>query len=142
MKPSTLKSKIIKTILLLIVASLFIIPLFWMILASLKNTNEVFSQGWLPTTWKWSNYKTVWTNSQISMIRSYFNSFAIVILGSLGQLTISSLAAYAFAKINFRGRNIIFMLFLSSMMIVRWCDITLFLVLHISFWLFVHKSLP
>jgi len=106
-----------KSILLAVLACAFILPLVWMILASLKSTNEVFSQNWIPSVWKWANYKFVWTNPQISFSRSFYNTIFIVILGSLGQALIASLAAYAFAKIRIRGKNIIFMLFLSSLMI-------------------------
>src|SRR5690554_1335163 len=111
------KKSWINTIILAIIACLFLLPLLWMVLASLKNSNEVFSQNWLPTTWKWENYSVVFGNPQISMLRSYFNSLVIVVVGSLGQLIVASLAAYAFAKIKVRGKNIIFTLFLASLMI-------------------------
>lgn len=105
------------TIVLAASACFFVLPLLWMVFASLKNTNEVFSYNWLPTIWKWENYRHVWGDSQISMLKSYYNSLIIVAFGSLGQLTVASLAAYAFAKINLRGKNIIFTLFLASLMI-------------------------
>ena len=117
MMQKNFRSALIKTIVLAAFASLFVLPLVWMIFASLKNSNEIFSQSWLPTVWKWDNYKTVWTNPQVSMFRSYFNSIAIVVLGSLGQVIIASLAAFAFAKLRFRGKNIIFTLFLAALMI-------------------------
>ncbi len=114
---SSNKRSLLKTFVLVIMACVFILPLLWMVFASLKNTNEVFSQNWFPADWKWENYGMVWTNPQISMLRSFYNSIFIVVLGSLGQLILASLAAYAFAKIQFRGKNVIFFLFLASLMI-------------------------
>lgn len=118
MSHKNFKSTLITTLIMSVFACMFILPLIWMILASLKTTNEVFgSKSWLPEVFQWSNYIKIWTNENLSMIQSYFNSFAIVILGTTGQIIISSLAAYAFAKIQFKGKGFVFALFLSSMMI-------------------------
>ena len=117
MKKKTRSSKVICTVILWLFALLFALPLVWMILASLKSTSEVFGRNWIPAVWKWENYKTVWTDSTVSLLRSFFNSIIVVVLGTGGQIIISSLAAYAFAKVNFKGKNIIFTLFLASMMI-------------------------
>lgn len=51
------------------------------------------------------------------MARSYLNSIFIVVFATIGQIIFSSMAAYAFAKIDFKGKNFVFMLFLASMMI-------------------------
>lgn len=110
-------NKILCTLIVGVFAALFALPFVWMILASLKQTSEVFAKNWIPTVWKWVNYKTVWTDKSVSLARSYINSLTIVLFGTGGQLVISSLAAYAFAKIDFKGKNIIFALFLASMMI-------------------------
>ena len=64
-----------------------------------------------------SNYAEVWFEEGVNMLHAYRNSFIIVFFSVTGSLIIASLAAYAFAKINFKGKNAIFMLFLSSMMI-------------------------
>lgn len=117
MKHSSKTGKILCTGVLILFAMLFALPLIWMILASLKSTSEVFSRDWLPSVWKWSNYRTVWTDSTVSLLRAFANSAIIVVLGTGGQILISSLAAYAFAKVNFKGKNAVFTLFLASMMI-------------------------
>lgn len=98
-------------------ALLFALPFVWMVLASLKQNSEVFARNWLPTVWKWSNYKTVWTDETVSLVKCYINSLTIVLFGTGGQLVIASLAAYAFAKVDFKGKNLVFTLFLASMMI-------------------------
>ena len=110
-------SKVICTVLVAVFALMFAMPLVWMVLASFKSTNEVFAQNWLPSVWKWQNYVTVWTNETVYLPRVFLNTLSIVIFGTGGQLIVSSLAAYAFAKINFKGREVIFTLFLGSMMI-------------------------
>ena len=117
MKKKKTASKIVCTVIVALFAILFVLPLIWMILASLKTTAEVFSPNWFPKVWKWKNYITVWTDETVFLPKVYLNSILIVALGTGGQLIVSSLAAYGFAKINFKGRNVLFTLFLASMMI-------------------------
>ena len=117
MKNKKRLNKVLCTVIVGAFALLFALPFVWMILASLKTTSEVFAKNWIPTVWKWVNYKTVWTDKSVSLAKSYINSLTIVFFGTGGQLVISSIAAYAFAKINFKGKNAIFALFLASMMI-------------------------
>lgn len=110
---------VVRTLLIGVVALFFTIPLIWMICTSLKTIPEVFARDWkwLPAVPQWKNYIFVWTNEHAPMARSFFNSIFVVVWSIVGQLSFASLAAYAFAKINFRGKNAVFALFLSSMMI-------------------------
>ena len=117
MKKQKSTSKLICTIIVGLLAVMFALPLVWMSLASFKNVSEVFSENWLPTVWQWKNYVTVWTDEQVYLPRVFFNTLFIVVLGTGGQLIVSSLAAYGFAKIDFKGRAAIFTLFLAAMMI-------------------------
>ena len=112
------RSRLITTLIVGLFACLFVLPLVWMILTSFKSTNEVFgTTNWLPSKWHWSNYAEVWTNPQLSMAKCYWNSILIVVIGTAGQLIVSSMAAYAFAKIDFKGKKFVFTLFLASIMI-------------------------
>lgn len=112
------RSRQITTLIVGLFACLFVLPLVWMILTSFKSTNEVFgTTNWLPSKWHWSNYAEVWTNPQLSMAKCYWNSILIVVIGTAGQLIVSSMAAYAFAKIDFKGKKFVFTLFLASIMI-------------------------
>ena len=97
----------------------FLTPLIWMILSSFKATTEVFSVDfrWLPNVWHWENYGNVWGDPEVNMLRSYMNTIFITVMGTVVQLAFASLAAYAFAKIQFKGKNFVFLLFLSTMMI-------------------------
>ena len=119
MKKTSKRGMVIRTIVLAVLAIAFVMPLVWMILTSLKNTNEVFAVDyhWLPSKFRWDNYKTVWTNDSMSMTRAFANTLFITIVSVIGHLIVAALAAYAFAKVDFKGKNVIFMLFLASMMI-------------------------
>lgn len=118
MKRKMNRSAWIKAIILAVFAVSFLLPLIWMILSSFKATTEVFSTDfhWLPETWRWSNYKMVWKDADVSMLRSYGNTLFITVVATVVQIVFASLAAYAFAKIKFKGSNVVFFLFLMTMM--------------------------
>lgn len=111
--------KLLKTAIFMVIGVAFLLPLFWMISASLKTPAEIFAREfrWFPETPRWDNYASVWNNENVSMARGYLNSIFICVMAITVSLALASLAAYAFAKINFKGKNFVFMLFLSTMMI-------------------------
>lgn len=110
--------KLFKTVLFFIVGIAFLLPLLWMISSSLKTPVEIFAQEftWIPEIPRWENYVTVWSDAEVSMARGYLNSAFIAVMSITVSLAFSSLAAYAFAKLEFKGKNIAFMLLLSTMM--------------------------
>ncbi len=114
-----LLTKLFKTALFFVIGIAFLLPLLWMISSSLKTPGEVFAKDfrWLPDAPKWGNYITVWTNEDVSMAQGYLNSAYITVASIVFGLSFASLAAYAFAKVDFKGKDFIFMLFLSTMMI-------------------------
>lgn len=97
----------------------FMLPLIWMFFSSFKTTTEVFATHfrWLPKVWQWVNYKMVWKDAEVNMLQAYINTVFITVIATAVQLAFASLAAYAFAKINFKGKNFVFALFLSTMMV-------------------------
>ena len=119
MKKNERAAAIVRTIVVSLIAVLFVGPLVWMVLSSLKTAPEVFARPfhWLPARVQWQNYATVWMNEEASMLRAFANTLYIALFSIIGQMFISSLAAYSFAKINFKGKQVVFMLFLSSMMV-------------------------
>lgn len=119
MKKNERATAIVRTIVVSLIAVLFVVPLVWMVLSSLKTAPEVFARPfhWLPARVQWQNYATVWMNEEASMLRAFANTLYIALFSIIGQMFISSLAAYSFAKINFKGKQVVFMLFLSSMMV-------------------------
>ncbi len=119
MKKNERAAAIVRTIVVSLIAVLFVVPLVWMVLSSLKTAPEVFARPfhWLPARVQWQNYAIVWMNEEASMLRAFANTLYIALFSITGQMFISSLAAYSFAKINFKGKQVVFMLFLSSMMV-------------------------
>lgn len=111
--------KLFKTVLFFIVGIAFLLPLLWMISSSLKTPSQVFATDfkWIPENPRWDNYVTVWTDKEVSMTNGFFNSAFVTATAIIFALIFSSLAAYAFAKVDFKGKNFVFMLFLSTMMI-------------------------
>ncbi|MGN1024837.1 MAG: carbohydrate ABC transporter permease [Faecousia sp.] len=111
--------KLLKTAVFMVLGIAFLLPLLWMISASLKTPAEIFAKEfhWFPETPRWDNYAAVWNNENVSMARGYLNSIFICVMSITVSLSLASLAAYAFAKIDFKGKNFVFMLFLSTMMI-------------------------
>lgn len=93
------------------------LPFLWMISSSLKPEVDVFGFPirWIPEVFRWDNYVEVWT--RVPFARYYLNS--IIVAGSITllQIVTCSMAAYAFAKIEFPGRDKIFMGYLCTMMV-------------------------
>jgi multiple sugar transport system permease protein len=94
-----------------------LLPLLWMVSTSLKTNQDVFSYPpqWIPHEFHFQNYTSLWDD--LPMTRWIVNTLAVSGVVVVGQLLFCSMAAYAFARMQFRGRDAIFYLFLGSMMI-------------------------
>ncbi|MGD0751092.1 MAG: carbohydrate ABC transporter permease [Anaerolineales bacterium] len=92
-------------------------PLFWMISSSLKTLDETNSAGiiWIPNNPTLDAYINILHNSDF--LRSYFNSIFYTTLALVGTLASIAVVAYAFSRIEWPGRNLVFFLMLSTMMI-------------------------
>ncbi len=102
-------------LILLIGAVIFIFPFFWMISSSLMTLGETIVRKFVPAIPQWINYKEAWTQANFS---KYFINSVLVTLGTLtGLLFTSILAGYAFGRIDFKGKNLLFGIFLATMMI-------------------------
>jgi multiple sugar transport system permease protein len=102
----------------LIVGSIaMVLPFLWMILTSLKTYAESIHVPpvIIPKDFQWWNYKEVF--ELLPFFKFMFNTFIITIVRTVGQLFLCSLAAYAFARIEFPGRNILFVLALAVLMV-------------------------
>ncbi len=96
------------------------IPFFWMISTSLKTRSEVFSTAPLqfPTGLHWENYTKMWFALPDVTFGVFFqNSLFIATMATIGQLVTCSMAAYAFAVLDFRGKRILFALILATLII-------------------------
>jgi len=90
-------------------------PFFWMVSASFMNLSEATGRALLPSKVQFSNYEEAWDEANFS---DYFaNSMIIAAITVSGQLVFCSLAAYAFASINFPGKNVLFSILLTTLMI-------------------------
>lgn len=90
-------------------------PFVWMILKSFMSLGESIGATFIPSQWHFENYAQAWQDAQFS--KYMVNSVLITVITLAGELTFSVMAAYAFARIKFPGRDILFALLLSSMMI-------------------------
>ncbi|MCT8137058.1 carbohydrate ABC transporter permease [Anaerobacillus sp. CMMVII] len=106
------------TVGMLVIALFMIMPFLWMISTSLKTPSEVFDFPikWIPADIQWDHHLKVWTGEN-SFLKYYANSLKIAVIGSVGAIFIGSLAAYGFAKIHFKGRDLIFLFYLLMMMV-------------------------
>ncbi|MDD5085786.1 MAG: carbohydrate ABC transporter permease [Candidatus Omnitrophica bacterium] len=96
-------------------------PFVWMLVTSLKNPGEIFSyqkawwMDWVPTSFVWQNYLKAW--KVVPFARFYLNSIFVSLATTFGQVLTSAMAGYAFARLNFPGRDKIFLGYLATMMI-------------------------
>lgn len=117
------KRKIVITwiigIVVFIAAIICVFPFYWMILNSLKNPDLINSgsASIFTTDLTWESYKAVFAYGDGLLWRAYFNSFLIAALSTIGTLFTSSMAAFAFAKIRFKGSKPIFGMFIATLMI-------------------------
>lgn len=110
-------NKLLIYLLLIAVTIIILLPFFWMVSTSLKQPDEVFSwpPKWLPANPVWTNYKLAW--QAVPFGRGYGNSLFISVSVTIGQLITCSLAAYAFSRLRFPGRDKLFFLYLATMMV-------------------------
>ncbi|MBN1811737.1 MAG: carbohydrate ABC transporter permease [Anaerolineae bacterium] len=94
-----------------------LLPFLWMLSASLKLDKDVFRFPiqWIPVEPQWNNYVKIWT--QIPFLTFFANTAKLTVIITLLQLFTSSFAGYAFAKLQFKGRDIIFLAYIASIAI-------------------------
>jgi len=109
--------KIILYIILSVIGIMLSAPFIYMISVSLASsaTTSKMAFSFIPTEFEWRNYIRVFTDKQIS--KWFFNSVILVVFSIIGQVFASSFVAYGFARLKGRGKNIIFMILLGTMMI-------------------------
>jgi ABC-type glycerol-3-phosphate transport system permease component len=107
--------RLILYLILIFGALLAIIPFFWMVSTSLMTLGETINRQWLPKAPQLGNYQQAWV--QASFAKYFLNTVVITATTILGLLFTSTLAGYAFGRIRFFGRDVIFALLLSTMMI-------------------------
>ncbi len=123
---------LLRSLLLGVIALTMAFPFIWMVATSVKTTDPALialegassgifpSDGKLfsslfPKVWHWENYRQVF--EKVPFARYYYNSLLVALIVTFGQLATSSLAAFAFSRIEFRGRDQLFFAFLATLMI-------------------------
>ncbi len=98
-------------------ATLTVFPFYWMLVTSLKSNTEVTASP--PTFWpkalQWANYGSAWASAPFG--RYFLNTIIVSVCQVVGVLVVASLAAYAFARMEFHGKNAVFTVFLATLMI-------------------------
>lgn len=101
--------------LLILGALLSLVPFVWMISTSLKTIGEALGSSFFPSELHFENYTEAWDRANFSQY--FLNSIKITAISLVGSVSISVLAAYGFARIKFPGRDLVFGILLSTMMI-------------------------
>ena len=98
-------------------AVILMIPFAWMLSSSLKAPEQVFVDPpqWIPDPVQWHNYVDAWTSLPFS--RFLLNTLFVTLLGMFGTILTSALVAYGFARYRFPGRDVLFVILLSTMML-------------------------
>ena len=101
-------------VLLILIAALMLIPFIWMLSASFKLNKDVFTFPieWIPSNPRPQNYVDIWT--RIPLLTFIGNTAKLTIIVTLLQLFTSSFAAYAFAKLQFKGKNVLFLGYIAT----------------------------
>jgi len=123
-------------------AIIAVAPFLWMVLTSFKELGDIltFPPSWWPKVFIWQNYVDAFDAAPFG--RYYLNSLVVAFAVMAGQMITCSMAAYAFARLHFWGRNVLFYLFLGTMMIPGQVTmIPSFLVLHWLGWIDSYPAL-
>jgi len=141
-KSSRLFKDIIFHIIVYSLALVTIAPFIWMLLTSVKDIGDIFiyPPKWLPSKLHFENFSRAFQAAPFG--RYYLNSIFVAVSVTLGQLFTCSMAAYAFARLQFKGRDILFYVFLGTMMIpYQVTMIPSFMVLYWLGWVDSYKAM-
>ncbi len=106
-------------IIIVVFALVNLFPVYWLFTSSLKNSSDVVKMppDWFPNPITLENYKDVFRSQPA--LRWAFNSLVVSIATTVLVILFSSMAAYAFSKLNFKGKNLIYIVFISSLMLPK-----------------------
>jgi multiple sugar transport system permease protein len=104
---------------LIVMAIVEFAPVSWIFATSLRNTAESYNlpPSFWPTTFNWQNYVAVVNSPKINFLGFFWNSLKIALLVTAAQLITCSMAGFSFARLRYPGRDFLFFLFLSSLMV-------------------------
>ena len=107
-------TKIFLYILLIALTLFMLVPFYWMVISSLKENKDVFSvpMQWWPEVFHWENYQRMW--DRIPLLTYFKNTAKLTIITTIIQLCTSCFAAYGFTKCRFKGRDTIFLMYVTT----------------------------
>jgi len=110
-------TNVIVYVVLITISAIVLIPLFWMISTALKSNAEIYAwpPEWIPKPAHWENFRIAWTSMPFNTY--LLNSLFIVVLGVVAEVISETIVAYGFARYDFPGKNLIFLILLSTMML-------------------------
>lgn len=124
------------------IAIVMVMPFIWMLSTSFKENGKVliFPPQWIPNPWVWENYSYAWEAA--NMARYFRNSVIVTALITLGQTVTCSLAAFAFSRLEFKGRDTLFLVYLGTMMIpIQVTLIPLYILMKWLGWIDTYQGL-
>ncbi len=119
MEKNNKAARIVVTVVMLLAGIAFVMPFLWMISASFKPEIDVFKYPieWIPKHWNAvENYKEVWSGEHPFAIY-YWNTIKVSVITTLISVLVSSMAAYGFSHVDFKGKNVMFLLVLMTFMV-------------------------
>jgi len=127
---------VLRYMLLIAVAAVMVGPFLWMVSTSMMDEADIFRSPprWLPPEFSLKNYRAIM--DVLPFGRMLLNSFTIAVSATAGQLLSCALAAYAFARMNFRGKTVLYFILLATMMIPPQVTmIPVFLIMRFLGWI-------
>jgi multiple sugar transport system permease protein len=112
-------NKSLSYLVLVAVALIFVIPFFWLIITSLKQLDQIFTNPpvWWPNPVLWTNYPDALTTPAFPFLRLLGNTLFYVSSTTIGTILSSTVVAYGFSRLRFQGRDTLFAITLSTMML-------------------------
>jgi ABC-type glycerol-3-phosphate transport system permease component len=109
----------ISHLLLIAISLLFLIPIWWLFISSIKPRDEILTIPplWWPSVPQWSNYVEALTSPAFPFLRLLYNTLFYCVLATIGTVVSSSIVAYAFARMRFVGRDFLFGVTLATLLL-------------------------
>jgi multiple sugar transport system permease protein len=109
-----LTGKILIYAIMIFFAVIMLVPFVWMLSASFQFNKDIFviPFHWIPEAFRWENYVDIWT--RIPLLQFTLNTVKLTVIVTFLQILTSSFAAYAFAKLQFKGRNVLFLAYVAT----------------------------
>lgn len=140
--------QLLRYLILVLLALVFVLPIFWMAMSALKGPKEIFSvpPTWIPEVWHWEHFASVFR--ELPFARWMMNSGFVSISVTLIALLTHAMAAYSLARLRYPGRRMIFALIIGTLMI-PFCVIMIPLYIQVralgwidTYWSLIIPSIP